>query len=165
MIVAETNSDLFKSTAQTLVCPVNTQGVMGAGLALVFKQRFPGLLEAYVQACHTNAFAREGILIFNVPDVHAVTRKVLCVPTKRRWAFPSKLEWIDQALETIARDWQACGLESLSMPAIGCGRGELKWALVRELIYRWLDPIPLHVVIHSPSGWKHEASVPAPCEV
>lgn len=152
MIVAEVDTDLFESSAQTLVCPVNTEGAMGAGLALAFKQRFRGLEEAYRKACQGSVFGREGILIYEVPNVHSYTRKILCMPTKRRWALPSKLEWIDEALYIIARDWRACGLTSLAIPAVGCGKGQLEWKFVHELLYRWLDPIELEVVVHVPYG-------------
>lgn len=157
MIVAEVDTDLFESTAQTLVCPVNTQGAMGAGLALEFKRRFKGLERAYQNACQSNAFQREGIVIWDVPQVHSYNRKVLCMPTKRRWDMSSKIEWIDQALYVIARDWKECGLTSLAIPAVGCGLGGLEWAVVYELIVRWLDPIGLEVVIHTPPGWAPRA--------
>ena len=44
--------DIFQSSAQALVNPVNTVGVMGAGLALQFKLRYPKMYEEYCLLCH-----------------------------------------------------------------------------------------------------------------
>ena len=49
--------DLLASPAQTLVNPVNTVGVMGAGLALAFAQAYPAILRPYEDACRTGALA------------------------------------------------------------------------------------------------------------
>ena len=43
--------DLFESGAQTLVNTVNCVGVMGKGIALEFKKRFPDMFEDYVARC------------------------------------------------------------------------------------------------------------------
>ncbi|MEW6001188.1 MAG: macro domain-containing protein [Nitrospirota bacterium] len=40
--------DLFESKCQTLVNTVNTVGIMGTGIALKFKKRFPDMFEDYV---------------------------------------------------------------------------------------------------------------------
>jgi O-acetyl-ADP-ribose deacetylase (regulator of RNase III) len=39
--------DLFESGCQALVNPVNCMGVMGKGLALVFRRRFPEVYDDY----------------------------------------------------------------------------------------------------------------------
>jgi len=41
--------DIFQSRAQTLVNTVNCVGIMGKGLALEFKNRFPGMYKDYVR--------------------------------------------------------------------------------------------------------------------
>lgn len=46
--------NLFDSKAQTLVNTVNCVGVMGKGIALEFKNRFPGMYEDYVVRCDRN---------------------------------------------------------------------------------------------------------------
>jgi O-acetyl-ADP-ribose deacetylase (regulator of RNase III) len=153
MIVAETPHDIFASTAQTLVCPVNTVGAMGAGLALAFKIRFPGLLEAYQRACAKDLFRKDGIWVYEVKEMNSMTQKILCIPTKRHWRHPSKIEWVDQGLECIAEKWKELDIADLAIPAVGCGNGRLPWVPVRALIYKWLDPLELPVVIHTPADW------------
>lgn len=152
MIVEETDADIFSSKAQTLVCPVNTVGAMGAGLAFAFKNKFPGLEKRYKQACDQGVFKRSGFLIYT-HGKGASERKVLCMATKHHWKHPSKLQWIDQALFHIACDWHLCKITSLAIPAVGCGLGGLFWEDVKELVYRHLDPIELPVMIHRPQNF------------
>ncbi|MBU1748376.1 MAG: macro domain-containing protein, partial [Chloroflexi bacterium] len=46
-----THGNLFESEAQTLVNAVNVVGVMGKGIALEFKTRYPEMFEEYCQLC------------------------------------------------------------------------------------------------------------------
>ena len=43
--------DIFKSPAQVIVNTVNTVGVMGKGIALEFKKRYPDMFQAYRDVC------------------------------------------------------------------------------------------------------------------
>lgn len=143
MIIFDEQHNLLESELQTLVNPVNTEGVMGAGLALAFRDKFPGLFQEYRDACREDVFGRMGLFVFDVD----VSRKVLCMPTKRQWRHPSRIEWIEEGLWYLARDYEKYGITSLAIPEVGCGRGQLSWADVRPLIYQYLDPIALPVGI------------------
>lgn len=48
------NGDIFESKCEAIVNTVNTKGVMGKGLALEFKKRFPQNFIAYKKACTEN---------------------------------------------------------------------------------------------------------------
>lgn len=143
MIIFDEPHNLLETELQTLVNPVNTEGVMGAGLALAFRDKFPGLLDEYREACREDVFSRLGLFVFDVD----VSRKVLCLPTKRQWRHPSRIEWIEEGLWYLAKDYESYGITSLAIPEVGCGRGQLSWADVRPLIYQYLDPISLPVGI------------------
>ncbi len=43
--------DLFESDCQTIVNTVNTVGIMGKGIALEFKKRFPDMFKDYEKSC------------------------------------------------------------------------------------------------------------------
>jgi O-acetyl-ADP-ribose deacetylase (regulator of RNase III) len=43
--------DIFLSSSQTLVNPVNCVGVMGKGLAREFRRRFPDMYDDYTKRC------------------------------------------------------------------------------------------------------------------
>ena len=146
MIVFEKHGNIFESTLQTLVCPVNTVGALGKGLALQFKRAYPGLDAPYRRACFTGVFSRDGFFVYEAGK----DDKVLCLPTKRHWRDKSQLKWIDQALMRLAQDWDKHGITSLAMPAIGCGEGGLDWDNVHPLIHEHFGRHPLQVGIFLP---------------
>lgn len=147
MIIAESHGNILKSNAQTLVCPVNTVGTLGNGLALYFKLNYPEIDDPYKFACFQGHFKREGVIAIDVND----GKKVLCLPTKRHWRNKSRLEWIDAALMKIASDYDKLGITSLAIPAIGCGHGQLEWEPVYNLIKHWLgDNCALPVTVYLP---------------
>ena len=145
MIIFETHGDILKSDLQTLVCPVNTVGVMGAGLALKFRHAFDCLLVDYRRACLNDELVREGF------SLHCYeSKRVLCMPTKRDWWDPSRMEYVEASLKAIASTWRMRGIESLAIPAVGCGLGGLHWPDVRELIHGYLGDSQLPVGIYLP---------------
>lgn len=146
MIIAEVGGNILESTAQTLVCPVNTFGAMGKGLALDFRNAYPGLYPAYQQACHNGVFAKKGFFVFT----HSEARKILCLPTKHNWKYRSRIEWIDQALLRLVRDYRDYGITSLAVPALGCGLGGLDWECVYNLIKHHLNQIEINVTVYLP---------------
>jgi O-acetyl-ADP-ribose deacetylase (regulator of RNase III) len=146
VIIAESTGNILKSDIQTLVCPVNVVGVMGAGLAMEFKLQYPAMYEAYRRFCWAGLFERKGIFVYTVSP----TRKILCLPTKRHWKYRSKIEWVDQALATIASDYEKYGITELAIPAVGCGKGKLEWEDVYSLIKNHMNRIPLDVTVYLP---------------
>jgi O-acetyl-ADP-ribose deacetylase (regulator of RNase III) len=146
-IIHDVTGDILKSRIQTLICPVNTVGVMGAGLALAFNKEYNGLLFHYRTACKTGALTTGQVWVYKVNK----QRQILCLPTKEHWKNPSKLEWIDEALATLARDYKELGIRSLALPRIGCGKGQLEWAAdVRPLVYKHLADLPIPITVFGP---------------
>ena len=80
MPVTEKSGDIFKSYAQWIVCPVNTLGVMGAGLAKQFKSRFPAYFEHYEAICHTDTLNVGGVDVFKLSGIYQIAN-----PTDRDW--------------------------------------------------------------------------------
>lgn len=141
------NSDIFESDCQTLICPVNTVGVMGNGLALAFRNRVPGLFKAYQEACNNGEFQRRGMFLFT--STNGV--RVLCFPTKKHWRMPSKIRWIDAVLKILATTYEHHGITSLAVPPIGCGKGTLVWCTdVRPLVELHLGSLPIRVDVFEP---------------
>ena len=140
-----TGGDLFASPAQTLVNPVNTEGVMGAGLALAFRRRYPAMFDAYRYHCATGTFAPGDLLLWRGPD-----RWILQFPTKTSWRRPSTLEAIEAGLLRFRADFAALGITSAAFPALGCGCGSLSWDAVRPLLVQHLADLPIPVWVHAP---------------
>jgi O-acetyl-ADP-ribose deacetylase (regulator of RNase III) len=146
MIVAESTKSIFYYKGQSIVCPVNTAGVMGAGLALQFKERYPDFFIAYKKACKTDIFLKKGLWIYTFDS----GKKIVCIPTKRHWKFKSQINWIYQALHILSLEYEDYGITDIGIPPIGCGLGGLAWDEVYPLIKQLLNAIDLPVTIYLP---------------
>ncbi len=135
--------DMFRSQAQVWVNPVNCVGVMGAGLAKKFANRFPGVLNSYRHACAEPKTLFPGnIIVLPQHDTTPPPKWVVCFATKDHWRNPSKIEWIEAGLVVLV-DWcKDHEISSLAIPAIGCGLGGLQWSVVRPMIVDSLGFIP-----------------------
>jgi len=145
--------DLFASRAQTLVNTVNCVGVMGKGLALEFKKRFPRMAEDYVRRCERGDVRLGCPYLYS--DVSGL--RIVNFPTKDHWRSPSRLADIERGLDFLAAQVAEWGIESIAMPPLGCGNGGLEWSEVGPLIYRRLHRLPIDVEVYAPYGTpKHE---------
>lgn len=145
-------TDMFKSGANILVCPVNlVPGVMGRGLALEFAKRWPHLRDSHVR-CINN-----GSLRIDKPAFVGIRQQVLFIATKRHWRNASNLQDLESALVGLRS--ALAQLEphltnrlpwSIAIPALGCGLGGLEWADVKPLILAAVEGLPLVVHLYPP---------------
>lgn len=139
--------DLFQSGMQTLVNPINCggdkgEGVMGAGLAKIFKDKFPDMFADYKKRCKKKAVKLgEPYLWKSSPDI-------LNFPTKYHWRNPSSLSDIKEGLDFLAANAERWGIRSLAIPALGCGLGGLQWKEVLPLIEATLGPLQIPIKIY-----------------
>jgi O-acetyl-ADP-ribose deacetylase (regulator of RNase III)/uncharacterized protein YwgA len=144
--------DLFDSKAQTLVNTVNTVGVMGKGVALEFKERFPGMFEDYVARCDRKQVKLGEPYLYR--DLAGTM--VINFPTKEHWRSPSRLADIEQGLDHFVRHYAEWGVTSAAFPPLGCGNGGLEWAEVGPLVYRKLAGLPIDIELYAPYGTPKE---------
>lgn len=135
--------DLFVSKAQVLVNPVNLEGVMGKGLALEFKKRFPEMFEQYRKFCLKKTFAAGQLWLYKGKE-----KWVLNFPTKISWRDPSDLALIESGLEKFKATYESKGITSVAFPMLGCGCGGLKYADVLPLMERILGDIPIDITVY-----------------
>ncbi|MBL8635929.1 MAG: macro domain-containing protein [Myxococcales bacterium] len=145
--------DLFLSDSQTLVNTVNCVGVMGKGVALEFKKRFPALFEDYAARCARQQ-VRLGEPYLYVGDGG---KRVVNFPTKGHWRSPSRLADIEQGLDFFVQHYADWGIESIAFPPLGCGNGGLTWAEVGPLMYRKLAQLPIDIKVYAPFGTSKPA--------
>ena len=138
--------DLFASQAQTLVNAVNCIGVMGKGLALEFKRRFPGMFDDYVARCQRNQARLGEPYVFH--DLSGTM--VVNFPTKGHWRSSSRLIDIEQGLDYFVAHYADWGVSSVAFPALGCGYGGLAWAEVEPVLCGKLRDLPIAVVVYAP---------------
>lgn len=135
--------DIFESSAQTIVNPVNTVGVMGAGLARAYKERYPKMFAKYKYACE-KGFST-GNLLLSKEDDHWV----LCFPTKSNWKNKSNLKYIEDGLRTFRNEYENQGITSAAFPMLGCGLGGLVWQQVKPLLEQYLGDLPIDILIYT----------------
>ena len=164
MSIERGTGNLLEANVDALVNPVNTEGVMGKGLALQFKKAFPDSFANYERACKAGEV--------HVGRMHVVERLlaprvIINFPTKKTWRQPSKLEFVRDGLVDLVAVVRRLGIQSLAVPPLGCGNGGLAWAQVRPLIEAAFAAIPdVRVVLYAPEGAPIAAAVvdnrPAP---
>lgn len=140
--------DIFKSNAQTLVNTVNCVGIMGKGLALEFKKRFPDMFKDYLTQC------QRGEIQLGRPCLYKrlLPPWILLFPTKQDWRSVSKLSDIEAGLHYLELNYKKWGIISLAVPPLGCGLGELEWAIVGPTLYRHLAKLEVPVELYAPPG-------------
>lgn len=77
--------NIFESDCETIVNPINCVGVMGKGLALEFKKRYPRMYEDYVARCKASMVKIGEPYLYKDAD-----KNILNFPTKYHWRNPSK---------------------------------------------------------------------------
>jgi O-acetyl-ADP-ribose deacetylase (regulator of RNase III) len=142
MPITFVHGDIFASSAQTLVNPVNCRGVMGKGLALAFTARYPNMVIEYKRLCASHELRPGQLHLYR-----AEVPWVLNFPTKDHWRSPSRLEYIERGLEHLVISYAAWGIVSIAFPQLGTGNGGLDWDDVQPIMRRYLDPLPIEVEI------------------
>lgn len=144
--------DMFESKAQTLVNTVNCAGVMGKGVALEFKKRFPDMFEDYVRRCEAKQVRLGRPYLFK----QMFSPWILNFPTKDQWRSVSRLQDIVEGLRYLQQHYKEWGITSLAVPPLGCGHGQLEWRVVGPTLYRNLKALDIPVDLYAPFGTPHE---------
>jgi O-acetyl-ADP-ribose deacetylase (regulator of RNase III) len=129
--------NLFDADVEAIVNAVNCVGVMGKGIALEFKKRFPSNFIAYKAACDAGELQLGRVFIHD-QGPSAKPRYIVNFPTKHHWRNPSRLEDIRSGLDSLSAEIDRLKIHSIAIPALGCGLGGLDWQDVRELIEQLL---------------------------
>lgn len=149
------NGDMFSEPVEALVNTVNCVGVMGKGVALEFKKRWPNNFKAYKEACDTKVLRPGTMLVFDTRRLFPSDgpRYLVNFPTKDHWRSPSKLAYIEQGLDALAREIRDYGITSIALPPLGCGNGGLEWADVKPLIASKLGALDeVKVIVFEPKA-------------
>jgi len=146
MIILETGDIFDNVEADTLVNPVNCVGVMGKGLALLFKQRFPAMFADYTVRCSQRQVQLGQPYVWRGDLGPAV----LNFPTKHHWRDKTPRWAIEHGLQWLADHYVKEDIRRVAMPMVGCGEGGLT---IDEVAYRmgyFLNRLDLMVYVHAP---------------
>jgi len=148
-VIEYRKGDIFQSGAFGLANPVNCVGVMGAGLALEFKRRFPANFVAYKRRCNRHAMCM-GVVFPALTGLVGMPRWIFNVPTKHHWKDASSLVGVESGIVALARLVSDMSIPSVAIPALGCGLGGLVWSDVRPLIDREFAASEARVIVYEP---------------
>ena len=140
--------DILQSKAQTLINTVNCVGIMGKGIALEFKKRFPEMFDDYFKKCERKEVKPGVPYLFRTP----LPPQVINFPTKDHWKSVSRIEDIERGLQHLLRYYKEWGITSLAIPPLGWGNGQLEWRAVGPLIYKYAKQMDMSVELYAPYG-------------
>jgi O-acetyl-ADP-ribose deacetylase (regulator of RNase III) len=146
------HGNILTADTEALVNTVNTQGIMGKGIALQFKRAFPDNYKAYKKVCDNNELQPGKMFVF---DRHTFTnpRYIINFPTKVHWRSPSRYEYIESGLQALVKEIKSRAIRSIAIPPLGSGLGGLEWDKVRALIETALAGLHnIAVYLYEPSG-------------
>src|SRR5215216_5120216 len=96
-----TEGNLLDSGADAVVNTVNTVGIMGKGIALMFKEAFPANFREYEAACKRGDVRTGKMFVTERPAMMGAPRWIINFPTKQHWRGMTRLEWIEAGLEDL----------------------------------------------------------------
>lgn len=137
---------MFAAEVAAITNPINIAGAMGAGLALAFRRRYPAMFADYRSRVAAGTLEMGEPYLWRAPAGPAVIN----FPTKRHWRDRSHFTDITAGitrLEDLAPEW---GLESLAVPALGCGLGGIDWHIAEPLLVAALSRVPARVLLFAP---------------
>lgn len=150
-MIEYTQGNLLEADVEALVNTVNTVGVMGKGIALMFKEAFPENLAAYEAACQRQEVVT-GRMFVTEQEALLGPRWIINFPTKQHWRARTRMEWIDAGLEDLKRVIHERGIRSIALPPLGCGNGGLNWDDVKPRIEAALGELDdVRVLVFEPT--------------
>lgn len=144
--------NIFDSPAQALVNTVNTQGVMGKGIALQFKEAYPNNYILYRNACKRGLIRVGKMFITEEADFSGKVRIIVNFPTKEHWRNPSQYKYVADGLKDLHREILSRSISSIAIPPLGSSNGGLDWNKVRPMIEETLNDLNCDITIYEPNN-------------
>lgn len=149
-MIKEFTGNVFDVYCDIRINTVNCVGVMGAGIAREFKDRYPAMFEDYAKRCRRRTvvpgcpFLWEGNLT-----------KIINFPTKNHWRNSSEYEYIENGLVWLNAFLSEMPSLTIAIPPLGCGHGGLKWDIVKPMIVDHLKELNHDILLFQPSRYPH----------
>ncbi|WP_152018344.1 type II toxin-antitoxin system antitoxin DNA ADP-ribosyl glycohydrolase DarG [Aliarcobacter butzleri] len=152
------NGDILREDVEAIVNTVNCVGIMGRGLALQFKNKFPQNFKEYQLAC-TNKEVQLGKMFVHQTGQLINPKYIINFPTKGHWKQNSKIEDISNGLDDLINIIEKYSIKSIAIPPLGSGLGGLDWKIVKKLIEEKLKNINCIIILFEPLEQKIEKSI------
>lgn len=151
-MITYTQGNLLEANADALVNTVNTVGVMGKGIALMFKERFPKNMAEYATACKAKQVTTGKMFVTETGELMG-PRWIVNFPTKQHWRAKSKMEWIQDGLVDLRHFIENNNVGSIAIPPLGAGQGGLLWPDVKREIEKALSDVEnANIIVFEPTS-------------
>lgn len=134
MSYKEVRGSIFNSKAQALVNTVNCVGVMGKGIALEFRRRYPKMFKEYQCVCEKGELQPGQILPYRGGETW-----ILNFVIKNDWKQPSKVEWIENCLKEFVSSYRDTGIKSAAFPWMGAMNGGIPIETIKKIMRNYLS--------------------------
>lgn len=134
-----TDRNIFDSQCQTIVNTINCVGVMGKGLALEMKNRYPSMFEKYKEYCNRGLIDIGSLWLYKHVSEKEITKRILNFPTKKDWRNKSEYEYIEKGMEKFINTYKEKGITSIAFPMLGCSNGGLDKEIVLQIMLKYLS--------------------------
>lgn len=124
--------DIFTTKKQAIGHGVNTQGLMGAGIAKHVVSLYPHNYPPYKVACAKGLLQPGSTLPIQVTE----DRWIMNMASQKMTGANASLEWLESSLIAALDFVREQGLNGLALPRIGAGIGGLVFEDVLEVIER-----------------------------
>lgn len=160
-MIENTKGNLLEAPVEALVNTVNTEGVMGKGIALQFKQAYPLMFRDYERACQADEVKLGRMQVYDLGGLAGGPRWIINFPTKGHWRTKSRLSDVEAGLEDLAATIERLHIRSIAIPPLGCGNGGLDWNDVRPRIESAFAKLPdVRVLVFGPGGAPDAGAIP-----
>ena len=152
--------DLFTHSGGVLAHGVNAAGAMGAGIAVLFKARWPEMYEEYRRECKEGNIIpgmswkwdeRSAYYNSRTKAAEESTALIYNLAIKSHWRNPASYNAIEASVDAMLADMAANKFFCVAMPWIGCGLGGLNQQHVTKILKRCLAKVD-----HECEIWVYE---------
>lgn len=140
-MISYSKSTVFNTKCHAVVNTVNCVGVMGKGIALEYKLRYPEMFLDYQSKCKNKEIRTGQVDYWNNGVI------IINFPTKYHFQYPSKLEWIEEGLDNFVKTYKKYNIRSVAFPKLGVNNGELDWDVVKDVMEKYLSNLDIEVMI------------------
>lgn len=150
-MISYIQGNLLEARVDALVNTVNTVGVMGKGIALMFKARYLRNFDLYAAACKAKHVKVGQMFVTETGELDG-PRWIINFPTKDHWRGSSRLEWVESGLLDLRRVLLERQIKSVAIPPLGAGNGGLDWPTVKSRIHAALSDVEgVEIIVYEPT--------------
>lgn len=148
---------MFKGNHHILVNAVNAVGIMGGGLALEFKNRFPKMYDEYKKFCDGGLYSGGSATLHHVAEELWVVNIVTKIKPQWRselWLIENGLDDLIEMMRRVTEYMQSKDKTfkpsdlKVGIPKLGCGLGLMDWKVVRRSMVSILDDEPFDITVY-----------------